>query len=298
MDNQKRTDLALEAHELWRGRGKTGSLPGVVTREHDAFGYRATVVEITDSEGARELGKPIGAYVTLDLRPYWRHAEDALERAARAVAAEVRALLGGEGARAALVVGLGNRAMTPDAIGPQAAEHVLVTRHLRRQNSFRGFTPVSVLAPGVLGRTGLEAAELIRAAVRTVRPDVVLAIDALASRSLERVCTTVQLSDTGIVPGSGVGNRRLAIDRASLGVPVLALGVPTVVDARTLALDLLESAGVEHPLPSALCGSESGVMVTTRDIDAQLRELARIVGYGVNLALQPLDYASLCALMG
>lgn len=298
MKYQKRTDLALEAHELWRDAAKGAELPGVETREHDAFGYRATVVEITQSEAAKALGKPMGTYITLDLRPYWEHTEDALSRAASAVGAEIRSLLGGEGAKSALVVGLGNAAMTPDAVGAQAAEHVLVTRHLMREAAFSHLTAVSVLVPGVLGRTGMEAVEIVRGAAKAVRPDVLIVIDALASRSLERVCTTVQLSDTGIVPGSGVGNRRRAVDRASLGIPVLAVGVPTVVDAATLALDLLEEAGVEKPDPSALRSRGANVMVTPRDIDAQIRELSRVVGYGIDLALQPMDFDALCALMG
>jgi len=290
---QRRTDLALEAHELWRQN--VGERPGVAVREHDAFGYGVSVVEVTEPEAARALGKPMGTYITLDLRPYWAHAEDALERAATAVGAELRSLI--PDAKAALVVGLGNDAMTPDAIGPQVAEHVLVTRHLMRDEAFASLTAVSVLVPGVLGRTGMEAAETIRGAVRTVRPDVLIAVDALASRSLERVCTTVQLSDTGIVPGSGVGNRRRALNRATLGIPVIAVGVPTVVDAATLALDILEEAGAADVDPAALRGHDS-VMVTPRDIDAQIRELSRVVGYGVDLALQPLSYAELCALMG
>ena len=291
---QRRTDLALEAHELWRR--DTPEHPGVNVREHDAFGYGVSVVEVTEPEAARALGKPVGTYVTLDLRPYWTHASDALERAAEAVGAELRALLP-EGAKTALVAGLGNDAMTPDAIGPQVAEHVLVTRHLMRDEAFASLTAVSVLVPGVLGRTGMEAAETIRGAVRTVRPDVLIAVDALASRSLERVCTTVQLSDTGIVPGSGVGNRRRALNRATLGIPVIAVGVPTVVDVHTLALDILEEAGAANVDPAALRG-HGGVMVTPRDIDAQIRELSRVVGYGIDLALQPLSYAELCALMG
>ena len=291
---QRRTDLALEAHELWRRN--VGERPGVTTREHDAFGYGVTVVEVSEPSAARALGKPMGTYITLDLRPYWAHAEDALERAATAVGAELRSLI--PGAKTALVVGLGNDAMTPDAIGPQVAEHVLVTRHLMRDEAFASLTAVSVLVPGVLGRTGMEAAETIRGAVRTVRPDVLIAVDALASRSLERVCTTVQLSDTGIVPGSGVGNRRRALNRATLGIPVIAVGVPTVVDVHTLALDILEEAGAETLDPAALRGHGEGVMVTPRDIDAQIRELSRVVGYGVDLALQPLSYAELCALMG
>ena len=290
---QRRTDLALEAHELWRQN--VGERPGVTTREHDAFGYGVTVVEVSEPAAARALGKPMGTYITLDLRPYWAHAEDALERAATAVGAELRSLI--PGAKTALVVGLGNDAMTPDAIGPLVAEHVLVTRHLMRDEAFASLTAVSVLVPGVLGRTGMEAAETIRGAVRTVRPDVLIAVDALASRSLERVCTTVQLSDTGIVPGSGVGNRRRALNRATLGIPVIAVGVPTVVDAATLALDILEEAGAADIDPAVLRG-RGGVMVTPRDIDAQIRELSRVVGYGVDLALQPLSYAELCALMG
>ena len=295
---QKRTDLALEAQELWRAGAGSAALPGVRTEQREVLGCGVTTVTVTENEAARALGKPKGTYVTLDLRPVRERAEDALARAAGAVGTELRALLPSGGAETALVAGLGNRAMTPDAIGPLAAEHVLVTRHLLRERAFAGLRSVSVLVPGVLGRTGMEAAETLRGAVRTVRPGAVIAVDALASRSLDRVCTTVQLSDAGIVPGSGVGNRRKALDYAALGVPVIAVGVPTVVDAATLALDILEEAGAALSDPGALRGRGADVMVTPRDIDAQVRELARIVGYGIDLALQPLDFDALCALLG
>lgn len=295
---ERRTDLALEAHELWHGSARQGELSGVATSEHVAFGYGVTIVEVTEDAAVKALGKPKGTYITLDLRPYWERAEDALERAASAVGAELRSLIGGIGAKTTLVVGLGNGAMTPDAIGPQVCEHVLVTRHLMREGAFASLAAVSVLVPGVLGRTGMEAVETIRGAVRTVRPDVLIAVDALASRSLSRVCTTVQLSDTGIVPGSGVGNRRRALNRGSLKIPVIAVGVPTVVDAATLALDVLEEAGVGGFEAEALRGHGDGIMVTPRDIDAQIRELSRVVGYGIDLALQPLEYQALCELMG
>lgn len=288
--SQRRTDLALEAHELRRGP----SLTGAVKREREVFGCGVTVVEITEPEAAEALGKPLGAYVTLDLRS--DRSETWAERAASAVGAELRALLGGP-IKSALVVGLGNDAMTPDAVGPQAAEHVLVTRHLTGETAFAPFAAVSVLTPGVLGRTGLEAVETVRGAVRAAEPEVVIAVDALASRSLARLCSTVQLSDAGIVPGSGVGNHRRALDRNALGVPVIAVGVPTVVDAATLALDVLEEAGAA-PCESAALRGHEGVMVTTRDIDAQIRTLARIVGCGISLALHPVSYAELCALMG
>ena len=294
----RRTDLALEAHELWQSSAKKKTLAGVRTKRGERFGCEVTRVEISDAEAETALGKPCGAYVTIDVSRYWDHAEDALERTAGVVGAELRTLLGSREVKSALVVGLGNDAMTPDAIGPQACRHVLVTRHLMQTPAFAAFASVGALVPGVLGRTGVEAAELIRGAVRTVQPDVLITIDALASRALARVCTTVQLSDTGIVPGSGVGNRRSALNEQTVGVPVIAVGVPTVVDANTLALDILEEAGADGLDPKALRGHGEDVMVTPRDIDAQIRELARVVGYGIDLALQPLSFADLSALIG
>ena len=279
----RRTDLALEAHELWRGGQKTRRLAGLDSRSVFRRGCRVTSVTVQNEEAARALGKPCGRYVTLDLSPLLRGAEDTVGRAARAVGAELKALLG-EKSRSVLVAGLGNANMTPDAIGPKSAEHVLVTRHLRQNGAFSAFCSVSVLTPGVLGRTGIEAMETLRGTVRAVQPDAVIAIDALASRSL-------------MVPGSGVGNHRCPLSRDTLGVPVYAIGVPTVVDAATLTLDVLEEAGKSDVDPAALRGHET-VMVTTRDIDAQIRELSRIIGYGIDLALQPLDFSELCALMG
>lgn len=292
---QYRTDLAMEAHELC-AKNSTQTLPGVDSRTVFRRGCRVTSVRIDTEDAARQLGKPCGRYITLDLSSLQKNADDLLERASRAVGAELKALLGNE-VRSVLVAGLGNANMTPDAIGPKSTEHVLVTRHLRQNGAFSGFCSVSVLAPGVLGQTGIEAMETLRGTVRAVQPDAVIAIDALSSRSLARLCATVQLSDTGIVPGSGVGNHRCPLSRGTLGVPVYAIGVPTVVDAATLTLDVLEEAGRSDIDPAALRGHET-VMVTTRDIDAQIRELSRIIGYGVDLALQPLDFSALCALMG
>lgn len=292
----KRTDLAMEAHELWRAQANGKELRGVESTQRERCGYAVTAVRVTDEEAGRALGKPEGTYLTLDLRSYRPHEADALERAANAVGKELRTLLP-ENVRRALVVGLGNCDMTPDAIGPRAAKHVLVTRHLMQAPAFSSLTSVSVLVPGVLGSTGMEAVELIRGAVRAAEPEVLIAVDALASRSLSRVCSTVQLSDTGIIPGSGVGNRRRALNKASLRIPVLAVGVPTVVDAATLAADLLEEAGYSEIDPAALRGRDAAsLMVTPRDIDAQVTELAHIVGLGINLALQPLSCKELTAL--
>ena len=294
----KRTDLALEARELWQeSAGKTTRLAGVKATKRKQEGYPVTRVDILDQRGERALGKPQGSYLTIDLTTFWQRKADFFERAVRAVGGQLKTLLPAEGA--ALVVGLGNRAMTPDAVGPLAADSVLVTRHLisAMPKHFSGFRPVSVCRTGVLGTTGVESAEAVRGLVEQVRPALVIAIDALASRRVGRVCTTVQLSDTGIIPGSGVGNHRSALNRETLGVPVVAIGVPTVVDSATLAADLLEESGLTDIDEEKLRGSQQNLMVTPRDIDAQVRDLAKVVGYGINWALQDLEIEEINALL-
>lgn len=293
---EKRTDLALEAREIWQESAeKSARLPGVKSTKRKQEGYPVTRVDILDSRGASALGKPQGAYLTIDLTTYWQRKDEFFARAVRAVGSQLKELLPGEGA--ALVVGLGNRAMTPDAVGPLAADSVLVTRHLiaSMPRHFSGFRPVSVFRSGVLGTTGVESAEAVRGLVAEVRPDMVIVVDALASRRVGRVCSTVQLSDTGIVPGSGVGNHRSALNAETLGVPVIAIGVPTVVDAATLAADLLEGQGEINE--EQLRKDQNNMMVTPRDIDAQVRDLAKVVGYGINWALQELEIEEMNALL-
>lgn len=294
----KRTDLALEARELWRESASLTRLKGVRAAKEKREGYPVTRVEIMDEEGARSLGKPQGTYLTVDLTTYWRRRGDFFQRAVRTVGEQLKTLLPPEGT--VLVVGLGNAAMTPDAVGPLTVDHVLVTRHLIASlpRQFSGFRPVAAVRTGVLGTTGVESAEAVRALVEQISPAAVVAVDALAARRCERVCTTVQLSDTGIVPGSGVGNRRWALDRETLGVPVVAVGVPTVVDAATLAADLLEESGLGEIDEEALRRGRQNMTVTPRDIDAQVRELSRVVGYGINWAAQALEVEEIAALLG
>ena len=287
---KRRTDLALEAKELWaESAEKETKLEGVRARDSLREGYQVTTVDILDEQGASSLGKPVGSYVTVQLDALARREEDAFGRAARAIAAELGGLLRLPEGAACLVVGLGNRAITPDAIGPGVADHTMVTRHLVEQvpEHFGSFRPVAALAAGVLGTTGVESGELVKAVAEKIRPGCVIAVDALASRSMDRVCSTVQLADTGIVPGSGVGNHRTALNRETLGVPVIAVGVPTVVDAGTLAADILAEAGQEGLDPEALAGAGEGLMVTPRDIDQRVADLVKVIGYGINLALQP-----------
>ncbi len=294
----KRTDLALEARELWQESAeKTTRLSGVKATKSKEEGYPVTRVDILDRRGEEALGKPQGSYLTIDLSSFWQRKADFFERAVRAVGSQLKSLLPAEGP--ALVVGLGNAAMTPDAVGPLAADSVLVTRHLiaAMPRHFAGFRPVAVFRAGVLGTTGVESAEAVRGLVAQVKPALVIAIDALAARRVGRMCTTVQLSDTGIVPGSGVGNHRAALNRETLGVPVYAIGVPTVVDAATLAADLLEEAGIPELDETRLRQGKQPLMVTTRDVDQQVRELSRVVGYGVNWALQDLEIEEINALL-
>ena len=294
----KRTDLALEARELWQESAeKTTRLSGVKATKTKLEGYPMTRVDILNDKGSQALGKPQGSYLTIDLTTFWERRSDFFERAVRAVGGQLKGMLPSDGP--ALIVGLGNAAMTPDAVGPLAADSILVTRHLiaAMPKHFSGFRPVSVFRTGVLGTTGVESAEAVRGLVAEVQPSMVIAIDALASRRVGRVCTTVQLSDTGIIPGSGVGNHRAALNQETLGVPVFSIGVPTVVDAATLAADLLEESGITEIDEKKLRGSQQNLMVTPRDIDAQVRDLGKVIGYGINWALQDLEIEEMNALL-
>lgn len=281
----RRTDLAMEARELWQENAKdTTKLSGVEAADSEREGVQVTTVRILDQDGEQALGKPKGTYVTLQLEGVARRDDDIFGRAARAIAAELADLLKEVPPQGmALVVGLGNRAITPDAIGPKVHEHTLVTRHLVAQmpEQFGHMRPVASLAAEVLGSTGVESGEVVRAVCEKIHPDCVVVVDALASRSLKRLCRTVQLADTGIIPGSGVGNHRSALNQETLGVPVVALGVPTVVEGSTLAADLM---GTDE-LPNL--GEGRDLLVTPKDIDSQVADLSKIVGYGISLALQP-----------
>lgn len=275
-----RTDLAMEERELWqRGARAQTALSGVWAREQEHGGVRTTVVKILNEEGARQLHKPVGTYWTLELLALARREKNAFPRAARALAAQLRVLARGK--RRFLVAGLGNDAVTPDAVGPQTLKSLIVTRHLCAADGtgMEGMRCVSAVQPGVLGTTGLESVELVRGAVRSARPELVFVVDALAAYDPERVCTTVQIADTGIVPGSGVGNSRAAFNERTLGVPVVALGVPTVIDARTMLAQNGELCNFHKAV--------SGMILTPRDIDERVREISRLIGYGLDLALHP-----------
>lgn len=270
-----RTDLLLEA---------TADLPqtaGVTHRTVQVGDLTVTRAAI-DKTAADTLGKPAGHYITVEL-PALSDDETHLAAHAACVAEELAALLPAEGP--VLVVGLGNPAVTPDALGPQAADMVLATRHIRgewaRSLGLSDLRPVAVIHADVLGKTGVESAELVRGVCRSVSPAAVIAIDALAARSLTRLGRTVQLCDSGIAPGSGVGNARRPLSREVLGIPVIGMGVPTVVDAATVVREL--GGGNAR-------GEAASMIVTPREIDLTVRRAARLIALAVNGALQP-DYS-------
>lgn len=286
MNRTIRTDLAVEAEQLSReNAAQAGALPGILAHEERRGGFTVSTVEVLDARGEAAIGKPRGKYITVELDGLVRREENAFAEAAELLAEQLRSVTRLENSGNYMVVGLGNRGITPDAIGPETVDHVLVTRHLKEKlpEDFQSFRPVSAVCSGVLGTTGIESSDLVRAVAEKVRPAAVFAVDALASRSTERLCRTVQIADTGIVPGSGVGNARQALNRETLGVPVIALGVPTVVDAATLTVDLASRAGTELD-PNAF-GAVGGMIVTPRDIDKNVRDIAKLIGYALNLAL-------------
>ena len=279
-----RTDLAVEAIENHK---TAAALPHVRQSDRTLEGFAVHEVRILSEDAAREIGKPQGRYLTLELDALIRREEDAFPRACKALSTLLRELLPHPNDGPVLIVGLGNRMITPDAIGPQTADHVIATRHLVAQSPaiFADWRPVSALAPGVLGQTGVETGEVICGVLDRVRPAAVIAVDALAAGRLSRLLRTVQLADTGITPGAGVGNARAALNKETLGVPVIAVGVPTVVDGATLAHEISSQLG--QPACEALDDLSQPVMSTTRDIAREVADISRMIGYAVNMALHP-----------
>ncbi len=280
---QGRTDLALEAAEQ-PVRLKSLTNEDIERERVERGSAVLTRIRILSERGEKSLGKPRGTYITVEIPALTDH-ESELEETARLIGEQIAALLPRKGT--VLVVGLGNEAITPDALGPQAAKMVLATRHIRgefaRTAGLEDLRPTAVMAPGVLGNTGVESGEMAEGVIAVINPAAVVAIDALAAQSLSRLGCTVQLSDTGIAPGSGVGNNRRALNRETLGIPVVAVGVPTVVDAVTLAEELTgreEAAGEVTP-------RGAGMMVTPREVDLMIRRASRLVAMSVNAALQP-----------
>ena len=280
-----RTDLALEAHEI---NAQAGREDGIRTEEETIDGFLVTTVHVSAGEGERLAKKKAGTYINVDVGKSWLLASEGFAALVALLAGQLRRLFPSGFSGSALVVGLGNYDITADSIGPKAVEKVVVTRHLRTLNpqlyKSAGFGDLCAFAPGVLGQTGMESAEIVHSIVEAVRPALIVAIDALASRRLARLATTVQLCDTGIYPGAGVSNRRSELSKETLGVPVISIGVPTVVDAATLAYDLLGKDADEQAAAALLAGDGKDMFVTLKESDVITKQTARLLGFAINRA--------------
>lgn len=298
---QVRTDLALEARE---SIGEADSeLRGVSVDEYykEEEDIRVTKVVIDTKNAAKAMGKPMGAYVTIEA-PAMLEPDDGYHREISECLAEelLQLLPGTEKEQSILVVGLGNREVTADALGPQVVDNLFVTRHIVKEYGTAAYdcdkmNLVSALEPGVMAKTGMETAEIVTGVVNETKPDVLIVIDALAARSTRRLNRTVQITNTGIQPGSGVGNHRHALTEESLGIPVVAIGIPTVVDAATIVGDALEKLLTEEREFDSMkyLGQHRNVFselnnmyMTGKDIDAVIKQVSYTVSEGINLALE------------
>ncbi|WP_243115293.1 GPR endopeptidase [Mobilisporobacter senegalensis] len=241
-----RTDLALEVSE--RFEQDNVEVKGVILKEtyHKNKEIKVTTVTVENEQGAKVMGKPIGTYITIEAPKLSEEDESYHKPLSKEIAKYLKKLMGEKKSEHVLVVGLGNRDITPDALGPEVVDNLFVTRHLIREygqefKEHNKMENMSAIAPGVMGQTGMEVSEILRGIIRETKPELVIVIDALAARSMERLNTTIQITDTGISPGSGVGNNRKALNEEGLGVKVIAIGCPTVVDASTIVYDTMEN---------------------------------------------------------
>ena len=304
---QARTDLALEAREYVEDA--SGELRGVIVEEYEKkdMAMSVTKVQITTQNSAKLLGKPKGTYITLEIPGLCECGENSdvsenHEEIAQEISIHLRELLPQKTEiLKVLVVGLGNRDVTADALGPAVAEHLYISRHLQKEFGELGLKEknaviTSCIVPGVMAKTGMETAEIVKGIVKETAPDAVIVVDALASRSTKRLNRTIQISNTGIHPGSGVGNHRNAIDEEVLGIPVIAMGVPTVVDAATIVADALEKMHKELNETAFLQARDSMVLnqlhnmyVTAKDIDSTIKRVSFTLAEALNLTFERKD---------
>lgn len=291
-----RTDLAMEATEPYGSQ----QIPGVNVMNEVIEGIMKTKVMITSPEGEKAVGKKMGTYVTFESKNMANGDPLVDENCSKALAEEIKTMAGNALDGCILVAGLGNRMVTPDSLGPEVCDLVFVTRHILEyapETIDSRVGNVSAISPGVLGITGLETGEIIEGVVDHIKPSLIIAIDSLASRSLDRIRTTLQIGDSGIAPGAGIGNKRKALDKESLGVPVFAIGVPLVVYASTIAQDLLDAAinkapqdaKVQARMQDIIKGMSdvegADMIVTPKEIDKAVKDLARIISDALNIAL-------------
>lgn len=292
-----RTDLAVESREKFQKDNV--EIAGVSVHEEyqEEIDLRTTLVKIETEHGARVMEKPCGTYITMEAPSLTAPDEEYHREISRELARHLRKLLHLEQEKSILIVGLGNRDITPDALGPRVIQNLKITRHIVKEYGAAGMGEervhmVSGLIPGVMAQTGMETMEILRGVIEETRPDVVVAIDALAARSMKRLNCTIQITDTGISPGSGVLNYRNALNKKTLGIPVIGIGVPTVVDAATIVhdavahlLESLEEAEMEEFLGEVIQPGLFSMFVTPKDVDETVKMLSFTISEGINMAL-------------
>lgn len=307
------TDLAIESKELY-SEGRDIEVEGVSVEVEEMENYSVTRVKVINKNGMESLRKPIGNYITVDVPNLNNMDEDLKDEISKVVAKEIKALGLNHPNSKTLIIGLGNWNISSDALGPKVIERVMVTRQYfvnYNKDTDETMANVSAIAPGVMGMTGIESADIIKGIIDKIKPDLLIAVDALASRKMDRVSTTVQISDTGISPGGGVGNKRMELNKESLGIPVIAIGIPTVVNAATIVNDTLELI-INTMKETADVGKEfyslledlsqqdrysfieevlnpfmQNTIVTPKDINVLIDDLSIIIANGLNIALHP-----------
>ena len=291
-----RTDLALETKE--RFAEENAEIRGVEVHEEydEEKDVRTTVVKIVTENGAKSMGRPQGTYITIEAPELSTQDEDYHREISEEISTHLRKLIDLKKEKSVLVVGLGNAAITADALGPQVVDNLLMTRHIIKEYGLRGIKHekmhrISGIAPGVMAQTGMETAEIVQGIVSETKPDVVVAIDALAARSVRRLSRTIQITDTGIHPGSGVGNHRNGLTEENLQVKVIGIGVPTVVDAATIVhdsmahlLDTLEETEQKEFLDEMIAPNLYSMFVTPKDVDETIKYLSFTISEGLNIA--------------
>lgn len=292
-----RTDLALEAME---NLSETGAVPGekdgiLMEKQEIDKDIHVTAIEIVNLKGEAKIGKPQGKYITLEIAGIVDEVTDIIPRASKALAGQLSKMVQHSYYLRVLIIGLGNEKVTPDSLGPHTVSKVKITSHLFELFDCDGdeeMANVAGLAPGVTATTGMETAELVKKAVEMTEPDVVIAIDALAAKNIDRVSTTIQLSDTGISPGAGMGNMRKMLNESTLGTKVIAIGVPTVIDSRTVILEAMEEMKVsETDADNYLQSRNLDMVVTSTDIDIIIKSFSEIIAKAINIVLHPGIYS-------
>lgn len=291
--NEINIDMAVEAHEYFSGRNQAQP-KGIKMKTRTFGGIKHTEITVTDKEGSEYIGKPPGIYITFESEDLRGSVKESYKQNKNFIAKEIELLLARnqiEKTDPVLVVGLGNWDITPDALGPKTVSALFVSRHLFEHLpglTSENMRPVSALSPGVLGTTGIETLEIVKGIVSRTSPKCVIAIDALVARDINRLGKSLQISDSGINPGSGVGNHRKGLNKETLGVPVISIGVPTVVSASTIAENLYEKTGKSVSLPFG-----QDMIVTPKDIDELVSDLAEVISGALNTGLHSEDISAL-----